>query len=111
MKKAEWIEKQVRETLDLLDRGETMEAGPFFAARIGKRIRSLHAQEAAAKPRTRLRRVLAPGFLALIVVLNLFSLVLTYRSNRRAEPTKQDYLVALAEDYSIRQDSTLYDSK
>lgn len=111
MKKTEWIDNQVRETLDLLDRGETVEAGPFFAARVEKRIRDLHAPKAAAKFRPRLRWVLAPGFLALIVVLNLLSLVLTYQSSRRPEPTKQEYLVALAEDYAIRQDSTIFNSK
>lgn len=96
------IEREVEETLGILDREASIAEGPDFLAGVRRRIRDstpLHKPPTAFS----LRRVLVPALLIFLVVLNIVTAVFLLRIRKSDSQAKLQGLNTLATDYAIYQ--------
>ena len=102
MNNRNWIDREVEETLGLLDRQASMEESPGFLAGVRRRIRT--GEPARRTPALFfIRRVVVPALLALLVVLNIFAAVSVLRLRRSDSEAKLQGFTALAKDYAAYQ--------
>ena len=87
------IDREVEETLGLLNHQASMEESPDFLAGVRRRIR-------AGEPA---RRTPVPALLALLVVLNIVAAVSMLRLRRSDSEAKLQGFTALAKDYAAYQ--------
>jgi hypothetical protein len=96
------IEREIEETLGLLDRQASMAASPDFLIGVRRRIRA--AEPARRSPALFfVRRVVVPALLALLVVLNVVAAVSVQRLRRSDSEARRQGYTALAKDYAAYQ--------
>jgi len=96
------IEREVEETLAILDREASIAEGPDFL--VGVRRRSQAATPLRRPPAAfSLRRVLVPALLIFLVVLNIVTAVFLLRIRKSDSQAKLQGLNTLATDYAIYQ--------
>jgi hypothetical protein len=96
------IEREVEETLGLLNRQASMAASPGFLAGVRRRIRA--AEPARRSPALFfVRRVVVPALLILLVVLNIVAAVSVQSLRRSDSEARQRGYTALAKDYAAYQ--------
>jgi hypothetical protein len=96
------IEREVEETLGILDREASIAEGPDFLAGVRRRIRAA-APLHNSPPVFSLRRILVPALLIFLVVLNIVTAVFLLRIRKSDSQAKLQGLNTLATDYAIYQ--------
>ena len=105
MTESEKIEREIEKTLGCFDTAQRLKADPYFYTRLRARI----ADEEKGR-RSILRglfspNMLRPVFLAVVVLLNLITAAIIFRGHYRTPNTRDRYLSAFAEEYSLDLDS------
>ena len=100
----EVIEQEVMKTLQCLDEIEIIKSSPLFYTRLQAKIRSLEDRNERFAFKIFSLNVLRPAFLIFIVVLNLISVIYTFQENEYQIDDRNEYISALADDYSFHQD-------
>lgn len=111
MNKKERINKQVDQTLELMDRLETLEAGPYFYTRLQARLREAERETGNRLIAIFNVRRLQPALLLLLLVINIVSAVFFLAAPKTAAPGQEDYstyAAAFLEDYTL--DTNSYDT-
>lgn len=105
IEKRKRVEEEVDKTLSLMDRLETLETDPYFFTRLKAAIATGDRQRKRLPGFGPVVEVLKPAFVALLIILNLLSILLVTGGNSDATVEKDIYITALAQDYSLESDS------
>ena len=103
--KKDRIDREVARTLDLLDHTERIEAGPWLLGRVRQRIRT--AQTSTGGPGFSVE-LLRPALLALVVLLNLTTVLMTFYHERSSE--RRASVETLISEYQFTGPDGLLDS-
>lgn len=102
------IEKQVRQTMSLLDHPEKIQAGPWFRSHVHNKLRQLHEKP---EPQTWVwQRLLRPSVLVIIVILNVATFLTTINTTQASQDTRETYLNTLASEYQLSVSNEFYDT-
>jgi hypothetical protein len=112
MAKQDTVREHVDEILTSMDHMERLDAGPAFFSKLRAR---LNTEAIAPSRRPRLFPVwvpkLRPVFLALLILVNLVTVIFAIRAGASGEKSKKTSLGIVAEDYSLDQNlADLYSS-
>jgi hypothetical protein len=103
MDKKKKIEKEVAETLLLLEKGERTEVNPYLAERV---IAKLESGKSADNSPSRIGDFLKPALLVVLFLVNFLSfwLIMENGSGEENNPALRDkYLSRIAGDYNLVQ--------
>jgi hypothetical protein len=99
----EAIEQEVERTLSLLETLEKTPAPPFFYTRLTARMRSQETEHRATIFIGKLRMSLAAGAAALLLVVNIYTIVHSTEESQTA--SKQTTLSSIADVYALTDDN------
>lgn len=109
MAKQDLVREKVEETLASLDRMERLDAGPAFFSKLQARL----GAEAERPVRFRLPNLLAPALrpalLAILVLVNILTVVFVAKAGARREGLEKATVMAVAADYSLGQNLDEFD--
>lgn len=102
MNKKEQIEKQVRETLDLLNNPEQLSPNPYFYTRVQARLEENSQQKHAVSA------ILRPALLTVLILLNLSSAAWYLKGTSQASQTDshQELVDLLTNDFQLDNNET-----
>jgi hypothetical protein len=101
------IQKQVEETMALLEQPTSIKAGPWFRAHVHNRLR-MTQEPRPLKGSWGL--LLRPGVLALIVCLNFATFFMTLNPSNAAQESRETYLSTLASEYQLTVSSEFFET-
>jgi hypothetical protein len=102
MTKQDLVREQVEETLASLDRLERLDAGPAFFSRLQARL-GAEAEKPVHSSLFRLPRVFTPVLLAILVLVNILTVVFVAKAGAHREEVEKASVMAVAHDYSLNQ--------
>lgn len=105
MTREEKIQHEVDTTLESFEAFEPIEPGPFFAARVQANIAAAKRDAAASAPGLRFGRW-RPALVMVMLVFNVLAAataITLLRSSVPASEQREQYLAALASEYSLDQ--------
>ena len=102
-----YIQKQVEETMALLEQPEAIKAGPWFRSHVYNRLRM--SQEPAVLQGS-WGVLLRPGILGVIVILNFATFFMTLNPSSAAQESRETYLSTMASEYQLSVSSELFET-
>ena len=112
MDKEKRIQEEVDMTMEIMDRMETLEAGPYFYTRLEAKLRSRERENKYGWPHITLLwdRALRPVLLALFIIINVISAVFFLATSPHTRTNRAQYQTDIStfiQDYSL--DRNTYD--
>jgi hypothetical protein len=101
---SERIEEEVEKTLRLLDEREEVEISPYFSSRLEARIRNVREKRASSARRIFGVHWLRPALVVFLIIINALSDITVFRGGAKRSTDRDEYIVALAREYSVSQD-------
>jgi hypothetical protein len=100
MDKQKRLQEEVDKTLEMMDRMESLEAGPYFYTRLEAKLRS--------REREKRHWALRPVLLTLLIVINVISAVFFLVESQNTRTSREEYqtdISAFLEDYSLNRNT------
>ncbi|MCF7973578.1 MAG: hypothetical protein K9N55_07165 [Phycisphaerae bacterium] len=101
------IQKQVDETMALLEQPESIKAGPWFRSHVHNRLRKIQEPSRVKGPWIPLLR---PGLLMVVIFLNLVTFFITLTPSDAAQESRATYLSTMASEYQLSVSSELFET-
>jgi hypothetical protein len=110
MDKQKRLQDEVDKTLEMMDRMESLEAGPYFYTRLESKLRSREREKRHWLPNISqvLDKGLRPILLTLLIVINMISAVffmVQSKITRTRQEESQTYISTFLEDYSLNRNT------
>ncbi len=110
MDKQKRLQDEVDKTLEMMDRMESLEAGPYFYTRLESKLRSREREKRHWLPNISqvLDKGLRPVLLTLLIVINMISAVffmVQSKITRTRQEESQTYISTFLEDYSLNRNT------
>ncbi|MFC1764570.1 hypothetical protein ACFL6U_21195 [Planctomycetota bacterium] len=102
------IEHEVNQTLNAFDQAPHLQAGPWFARRVRKRLDSDEAAIPLNVGDAWHLGWLRPALLVLIVTLNLVTAVVAFQRSDDVSEARETYVNSLASDYAYKISDTYF---
>ena len=100
MDKKHKIREEVEKTISLLDKVEEIDINPFLFSRIKVQLDS-RAVASEKKSFDWIFKVLRPAIVAVLLLVNIYSVIAFYQSSYSNQETRQQYLDSIANEYVI----------
>jgi hypothetical protein len=103
MNKGDRVAEKVAETLAGFDAMERLDAGPDFFSKLQARINAGSGEPAPADWPRFFSPILRPAFLALLIAINIVSVVFVARTGQARDKAEKATVGTVARDYSLDQ--------
>ena len=105
------VDREVQQTLASLNNVDDIEAGPYFYTQLKAQVDSLEQRKLPWPAKILFGSRLAPSLLALVVLLNVLSVVVILRdSTENQTEIRQQYVDAMADEYLLSETTSWLDS-